>query len=381
MNTETKRARFATAVMFLTHGLLVATWVSRIPSFQQDLQLSAGFLGTALLGIALGSLVSMPITGGFVGRRGSRPVALRATYAFCTALACLPLAANAAGLSFLLFVYGASAGAMDVSMNSHSITVQRRYPRSVVSSFHALFSLGGMLGAAAGGLFAAYGVSPSVHFAGMAVACAALTATTGHWLISPEHEETAPGAPHFSLPSRSLFALGALAFCFLLCEGAMADWTAIFLRDYADAGPGLAAAGYAVFSAAMSVGRLLGDRLTDALGPVRITRYGALLAGAGLFAAFAIQSAASGLAGFAAAGFGFAAIIPNLFAAAGRRPGLPAGAGIAAVTTTGFFGFLVGPPMIGWLAEFVGLRGALFTLVVLSFLGSALAGSLREEAE
>jgi MFS family permease len=379
VSTETRRARFATGVLFFIQGLIVASWVSRIPSVERQLSLSSGILGTALLGIAVGSLAAMPLAGGLIARYGSRPVSLWTTYAFCIALASVSLARDAFSLTALLVFYGAAAGAMDVSMNAQGVTVQSRYGRSVMSSFHALFSIGGMTGAALGGAIASFGVSVGVHFLSAGLVCAAMTAACGHWLISPEHEDTAPEAPHFSLPSRPVLALGALAFCILLCEGAMADWTAIYLRDYLAAGATLAAAGYAVFSATMSIGRLLGDRWTDAFGGIRITRWGSLFAAVGLLLAFAAPSVPYVLLGFAAAGIGYASIIPNVFAAAARRPGLPAGAGIAAVTTTGFFGFLVGPPLIGWLAEWITLRSALLTLVGLSLLGAALAGALRDE--
>lgn len=360
--------------MFLVHGLVVATWVSRIPTIQTNLKLSSGVLGFALLAIALGSLVSMPITGGLVGRFGSRTCTLWATLAFCLALALIPLGSGALTLSLFLFVYGATAGAMDVSMNSQGVTVERYYDgRSIMSSFHALFSVGGMIGSAVGGQIAAAGVSIGAHFAGAALINAAMTVAVAGLMIAPAHEPVHDSEPIFALPRGPLLALGALGFCVLLAEGAIADWTAIYLRDALGAGPAGAAAGYAVFSAAMSAGRFAGDFVTDRIGGVRVIRAGGLLGALGLAAALLSPSLGLALGGLFAVGIGFAAIVPNVFGAAGRMPGIPSGAGIAAVTTMGFTGFLIGPPLIGWLAEWTSLRAALFVLVFLSALGALLA--------
>jgi predicted MFS family arabinose efflux permease len=242
---------------------------------------------------------------------------------------------------------------------------------------HALFSIGGMAGAFGGGQLARLGVSVNVHLACIAVVCALMALAVSRFMLPHDAEHDGSAAPHFSWPRRPVVALGALGFCMLLCEGAMADWIAIFLRDWLAAGPATAAAGFAVFSGAMSVGRLAGDRITDRFGGVATVRTGAILAAGALAVALLHGSIVGVLLGLTIVGLGYAAIIPNVFAASGRIPGVPSGAGIAAVTTMGYFGFLVGPPMIGWLAEWVGLRNALFTLVLLSGAGALLAGSLR----
>lgn len=372
-----RTARFATSVIFLVHGLLVSAWVSRIPDVQLQLGLSEGVLGLALLGIAIGSLVSMPLAGMWITRAGSRTVTTWATYLFCAALALVPFGTSALALSLLLVCWGAAAGAMDVAMNAQGVSIQEAGQVSILSSMHALFSIGGMLGAFGGGQLARLGISVNVHLAGVAILCAVITFSVSHLMLPPDAEHDGSTVPHFSLPRGPVLTLGALGFCVLLCEGAMADWIAIFLRDWRAAGPATAAAGFAVFSGAMSIGRLAGDRITDRFGGETTVRAGAALATGGLALALVHESIAGALVGFIVVGLGFAAIVPNVFAASGRIPGVPRGAGIAAVTTMGYFGFLVGPPMIGWLAEWVGLRNALFTLVLLSAASVLLAGSLR----
>jgi MFS family permease len=378
LSFSARRARFANSIIFLVHGLVVATWVSRIPDVQTGLALSPGVLGMALLSIALGSLVSMPIAGALIGRYGSRACVLWTTLAFCAALAFIPAGRGAPSLSVLLFLYGATAGAMDVSMNSQGVTVERLYRGGfIMSSFHALFSVGGMIGSSLGGYVAGHGVSVAAHFSAAAAMNAALTLAVIRMMVGPDREPVQASAPVFAMPQRPLLALGALGFCVLLAEGAIADWTAIYLRDALNAGPPTAAAGYAVFSAAMSAGRFAGDSVTDRLGPVHVIRWGCLLAAAGLAVALCSPALWLALAGLFAAGIGYAAIVPNVFGAAGRMPGIPSGAGIAAVTTMGFTGFLIGPPAIGWLAEWSSLRTSLFLLVGLSVAGCVLAGTVR----
>jgi MFS family permease len=373
-------ARVSASILFLAHGLLVSTWVSRIPDVQSALALSPGVLGTALLAIAIGSLVAMPATGILITRRGSKVACTWTTYAMCAAVAGIALGRDALSLSFLLFLYGASAGAMDVSINAQGVSIERLRSRSVLSSLHALFSIGAMAGAAIGGQIARAGVPVLWHFAGAAVVCAALCAETSRWMIGPEDEHTTQSGPLFALPRRAAFALGALSFSILVCEGAIADWIAIFLRDALSAGPATAAAGYAVFSGAMAIGRLCGDYATDRLGPGRIVLAGSLAGAFGLAFALAAPFLTLALVALAFVGLGFAAIVPNVFAASGRIPGMTPGAGIAAVTTMGYSGFLIGPPLIGWLAEWGTLRQALFVLVALSLVSAALSPAVRPAA-
>lgn len=345
---------------------------------QIELGLSSGVLGVTLLAIALGSLVSMPLTGALINRYGSRACSTWTTLAFCAALALIPLATGPVSLSVLLFVYGATAGAMDVSMNSQGVTVERFYGgRSIMSSFHALFSVGGMVGSALGGQIAAAGVSEEMHFAISAAVSGAMAAIVAGLMIGPAHEPVHESSPMFALPRGPLLPLGALGFCFLLAEGAIADWTAIYLRDAIHAGPAGAASGYAVFSAAMSAARFAGDYMTDKFGAVRVIRVGGLAAAGGLMATLLSPSLLPALTGLFVVGLGYAAIVPNVFGAAGRIPGVPPSAGIAAVTTMGFTGFLIGPPLMGWIAEWTSLRTALFLLVALSAGGSLLAGAVR----
>ena len=274
-------------------------------------------------------------------------------------------------LTAALAWFGICAGAMNVvHERSGHLFLEQTYRRPIMSSFHALFSLGGMSGASLGGIAAARGLSLLRHFE-IAVPFFLIAALfCGPMLLAADRG--LPGQPAFARLSAPLLGLGCLAFAILLNEGAMADWSSVYLRRSLHTSEAIAAAGYATFSFAMSGGRLLGDWLTLRIGRVALVRYGALLAAAGLAAGLAIGTLPATLAAFLAAGFGFAAIVPLAFGAAGRSAHTP-GAGLAAVNTAGYLGFLSGPPVIGFTANAVGLRSALFVVVVLSLAVAALA--------
>lgn len=364
-------------VLFLVHGIVVATWVSRIPAVQTALALNNGILGLTLLSGAVGAVATIPLAGWSVTRFGSRTVSAASSIAFCLALVLPSLAVNALSLSAALLVYGAIAAAMDVSMNAHGVEVEKAMRSPTMSRFHGMFSLGGMAGAGIGGLAAARGVAPNLHFATAALVCLVAVVFVRPMLLDT-HEHT-PAIRH-RLPltkiPRVLLALSAIGFCILLSEGAMADWTAVYFKQVLRAGSGTAAAGYAVFSAAMAVFRLLGDLITSRLGPLRTVRAGSIVAGCGLFSALCMKAPAFAMPGFAAAGAGFSVIIPLVFGSGGRVETVSPGAGIATVTGIGYIGFLVGPPVIGFLSQLFTLRYALGVVVACCLVSALLSGSL-----
>ncbi|MEW6638435.1 MAG: MFS transporter [Actinomycetota bacterium] len=361
------RARLAVLAIFFLNGVVVASWFVRIPAVQERLGLSEGLLGVALLGSAVGAMAAMPATGFLISRLGSRPVVAGAALCICGSLLLPALAPGLIPLTLSLVAFGASNGALDVSMNAHGVAVEKIYGRPILASFHAAFSLGGLAGSALGGLAAAGGVGVFPHFLAISLLSllAFLPAFAGMLPASADAGSGGEG-PAFRWPTRALLGLGIVSFCVLLGEGAMADWSAVYLNDTLGTGPGLAAAGYAAFSVAMTAGRLAGDRLTRRFGPVALVRSGGTLAAAGLGISLLIGHPFAALAGFACAGLGFSIVFPAALSAAGHSGDMPSGSAIAAVSTAGYFGFLVGPPAIGFLAELLGLGGALYLVVVLS---------------
>lgn len=370
-----RRAFWAMMACFLVHGLVVSTWVSRIASIKTGLHLGDGALGLALLGTAIGSVTAIPICGSLVVRYGSRRMAQWTAAGFCLSLVAIAFARDGHTLFAALLLYGAMAGANDVAMNAHAVATEKLLGTPTMSRFHAMFSIGGIAGAGLGAVIAGRGVPAVAHL----VAASAMIFVFA-LVMSRRLVETRNGAAHEKQSTRAslrripaaLIALSAIGFCIFLSEGAIADWTAVYLKQILGAGEGLAPVGYAVFSAAMAIFRLTGDAITLRVGRARVIRYGGAIAAAGLTFALLAPSPYWALAGFAAAGAGFSSIIPLVFAAGGRIPGISEGAGVATVSGLGYLGFLVGPPAIGFLSELTSLRVGLFLLVALSVTAASL---------
>lgn len=358
------------------NGAILATWVSRIPAVKRDLGLSDGQLGLALLGMAVGALIAFPLTGVLTSRFGSRSVTLGAGALYCVTLPLLALAPSLPALTLTLLAFGAFNGSMDVAMNAHDVEVEERYGRSILSSFHGMFSLGGLVGAGLGAFAAHQGMPLGTHFTAGAVLLAVVLVLAFPRMVASRPTYRS-GAPLFALPSRALLGFGIIAFCAHLSEGAMADWSAVYLRDTLGAGVAFAAVGYAAFSLTMTAARFTGDALVTRLGPVRTVRLGGLIAGLGLGVALLLGSPVFTLIGFACVGLGMATISPLVFSAAGRTPGVSSGTAIAAVATMGYTGFLAGPPFIGLIAGGVTLRVALGLVALLCLTVALLSGNVR----
>ena len=356
MNTL-RAARFAVHTIFFVNGATIASWVPHIPLVKEKLGLSEGLLGLALLGVAVGAVISLTLSGWLIARFGSRAVTSVSTLAFCLALPLPVLAPSFSLLVFALVFFGLCNGAMDVAMNTQAVAVEERYGKPIMSSFHGFFSLGGLFGAGVGGLVLAGGVDPYFHVGVAALALGILGAYALDKLL-PKGTEVASDSPTFALPKGSLLGLGLLAFIVFAGEGAMADWSAVYLSSLGTSA-GFAAAGFAVFSLMMATGRLTGDYVVARLGPSLTVRLGSAVAGLGLGLSLLVGEPLAAVIGFGCVGLGLANLVPVFFSAAGRTPGIAPGTGIAAVATLGYLGWLVGPPLIGFAAEVITLAGAL----------------------
>jgi MFS family permease len=375
-----RASRFAVLAVFFVNGVVIGSWVVRIPAIKERLDLSDGLLGVALLGAAAGALVAMPIVGALVSRFGSRRVVGAAAFALSVSLLMPALAPSLLLLVPAIVMLGAANGGLDVAMNAQAVAVERRYGCPIMSSFHAAWSFGGLGGATLGGILASRGVAPLPHFSALAIV-AAIAFVVAYGSLLPSHADASDeGTPAFARPTRALLGLGVISFCVLLGEGAMGDWSAVYLDDTLKTGPGFAAAGYAAFSLSMAFGRLFGDRFTERLGPATLVRSCGALAAVGLGVALAAAQPLVALAGFACAGAGFSVIFPTALSAAGRT-GAPTGPALAALTTAAYTGFLVGPPFIGFLSELTGLGYALYLVVALSAAVVILAGAVNTGSE
>jgi predicted MFS family arabinose efflux permease len=374
-----RRARLGVALTFLVTGVVFGTWSARLPAIKQALDLGDGGLGIAFMGLNAGAVVGLQLGGALVPRTGSRAALRVALPGYAAALAGPALAGDLATLTVALFTLAAVNSVVDVAMNAHGVVVERGFGRPVMSSFHAMYSLGGTGGAALGAAAAAGGLGRTPHFLVVAAACIAVSVLAAGLLLpsradaagQAEWRRTGLVAALTGGWSGRVVALGALGFCLLLAEGSAYDWAAVYLRDGVGATAGIAAAGVAVFSAAMTAGRLAGDRVAARLGPVAAFRSGALLAGVGFGAALLAGTPAAGLAGLGLFGAGLSLTFPLAISAAGRLDGAAAVA-VARVSTLGYLGAFAGPGLIGALAGPLGLPAALGVPAVL-VAGAALA--------
>jgi MFS family permease len=369
-----RTSRVAIGLFFLADGLLIGSWAGRIPAVQKHASLSNARLGLALFAASLGALVAMPLAGRLCERIGSRRVTLPGLLLGSGSLVAASLATGLPGLAAALFGFGAAFGSINVSANAQGLALERLSGRPLLSSFHAAFSAGGLVGAGLAALAAGMKLEPRIHFAVLATALSAIGIAAVRFLLPPDADDAAKSRT-LARPPRAIVVLGAAAFCTMLAEGAAVDWSAVYLSHSFGAATAVAALAYTAFSLAMTVSRTVGDGLNRRLGPVRLARSGAVVATVGLGLALAIGSVPVAIAGFAAMGAGLGVVVPVLFRAAASTETVSASVGVAAVSTIGWFGFLAGPPAIGFAASAFGLRAALGIVVLATLLLAVLAGS------
>lgn len=351
---QLRRARLAIAAVFCVHGAVTGNFATRVPWIQEHAGVSAGQLGLALAFPAIGSSLLMPLSGAVTHRFGARG-ALRGLLALWTLALALPaLAPNVYTLCAALFAYGASAGMADVAMNALGVETENRLGRSIMSSLHGMWSVGALIGSAAGTLAAHLGADARLHHT---VAAAVLTllglaACQGVLDLRSAPDEAPP--PRFALPPKSALVIGMVGFCAVFAEGASLDWSAVYLRDVLDASAGTAAACTTAFTLTMAAARLAGDKGVDRFGAVRTVRGGGILATLGGLLVVVAPGPAVAMAGFGLMGLGVAVVVPLAFAAAGRSGPNPSQA-IAGVATITYTSGLVAPSAIGGIADLTSL--------------------------
>jgi MFS family permease len=361
--TRERRAKLATDALFAIHGLAMGSWAARIADVQRSLRLDERSLGLALLGLAGGSVLVLPLSGGLSARRGPRPVGTAGWLAMATGLFAIGHTTSAWQLFAALAVFGAGLSALDVAMNAHGAVVERQLERSVMIGFHARWSIGGITAAAlATGAIAAHW-SPALHLTVIAVLGTVGVGFVGREALDHEPPEGTP--PLLAWPSRTLLGLAVVGVLAGFGEGAATDWSAVFLRSVLHAAAAAAALGYMLFAAGMAIARLVGDRAVDRSSAASVIRTRALLAGGGFAIVAAAPVATVALVGYAAVGLGVAVLIPLVFSVAERAPGIVPGQGIAGVATISYAAFFAGPPVIGLIAHATSLRWSMALIALL----------------
>lgn len=362
----------ATRLIFLVSGIGMAAWAPMVPYAKARLGLDDASLGLILLAFGGGSMVAMPLVGLLTHRFGSRRVIGVGGLMLCLALPLLAVASSAVALAAILLYFGVALGAVDVAMNAHAVEVERRAGCPLMSGFHGLFSIGGLSGALGMSLMLALGMSLIAAAVVVSLLLAIVVLTQWPCLIN-EVDDAGERATAFAMPRDIVLVLGLLCFISFLAEGAMLDWSAVFLRDFRGFAAASAGIGYAGFSVAMALVRLTGDRTVARFGPVLTVRLGACTAAAGFLLASMVTWPPAVLVGFVLVGLGAANIVPVMFGAAGRLPGTSPGISIATVTMLGYAGLLSGPALIGFLAHASSLPVALAAVAGLLLLTAASA--------
>lgn len=365
------RAHRATLLAFFVFGFVMAVFGVHVPSIRAHYGLDDRSLSAALFGVAAGAVLCLAFAGRLIAAFGHRRTCAAAALAMCMALALLLRTTQPAALAVLVLVLGASVGLYDVAINAEGSAIEAALGRKVMSQMHGLWSLGGMAGALAGAALTRIGWTPATQtgvaavgaLAAAALACAGLLPRAAH----PAPDTRAASGWH-GMPAaarRRVALLGALAVLGMLAEGALYDWSVLFLQRERGAPADVAALGFAAFSAAMAAGRFGGDRLRERLAAPRLLAGSAILAGTAMAGVLLADSVPLALAGMALVGLGLANVIPVLYIASARLPGASPAAGIAIVSSFGWFGVVVGPPLVGSLAQATSLTTGL-ALVVLA---------------
>lgn len=368
--------RVAVGASFFLQGLCFSTWAARIPTVQQRLNLTDTELGGVLLAVPVGLLLSLPLSGWLVARYGSKRLTLLGLLLYAAVLPLLGLAATTTQLLAALVCFGLAANMANISINTQAVGVEALYGKSIMASFHGIWSLAGFTGAAIGTLMIAYGVAPLLHFA-FATGAVLLGLLLMRPYLLPTDTGHDPNQPIFVLPDKSLLLLGLLAFCSMLCEGTMFDWSGVYFRKVVQAPTAWVGIGFTAFMSTMAAGRFVADWFTDRFGRRRTLQLSGLFTASGLVLAVALPVLPASIVGFMLVGLGVSSVVPLVYGAAGRSPVMSPGMALAAVSTVGFAGFLLGPPLIGLVAGATSLRVSFAIIALMGLCITLLASRAR----
>lgn len=370
--------RIAVGSLFFLYGLCFASWASRIPSIQQKLGISETSLGLILFTLPVGSFLSLPLSGWMTAKLGSRKVVVVAAVAYALALVTLGLAPSVFQLIMGLFLFGLAGNMLNISVNTQAVGVEAMYGRPIMASFHGLWSLAGFTGASIGQYMLGESILPYQHFL-IVFGFAMIILLVSQRYILREDVSGGEGQPIFAKPDKSLITLGVIAFCSMICEGTMFDWSGVYFKKVVMAKEAWLGAGLTAFMSTMALGRFIADWLTNRIGSKKILQLSGVLTASGLLLAVAFPNLITAIIGFLFVGFGVSSVVPLVYSAAGRSKVMSPSVALAAVSTIGFLGFLSGPPLIGIIAGFTSLRISFSVIAIMGLLIAVLSGKLKLE--
>lgn len=377
MNYLSQR-RTALGAMFFFMGLCFSSWAARIPDIQTKFQLSEGQLGTILLCLPIGSMLGLPIAGWSVHTYGSRIVILIGSFAYACTLPLIGLAPTTWMIVPVLVVFGMLGNIMNISLNTQALGLEDQMGKSILASFHGLWSMAGFTGAGLGAGLIFLNFSPAGHYAVVMGISFVIILVSQKFVINDKRDGDEEGGLVLKKPDDLLLRIGLIAFLGMMTEGCMFDWSGVYFKKIVLAEPALVATGYVCFMGAMASGRFITDKATHRFGRVPVLQVSGFLIFAGLVISVAIPTIITAAIGFLLVGLGVASIIPVSYGIAGRSKLYSPSVALALVSTISFFGFLLGPPLIGFVADLFDLKVS-FALIAINGIGIALLSTIRKE--
>ncbi|MHA4740101.1 MFS transporter [Dyadobacter sp. MSC1_007] len=371
-----KYLRWAVAAFFFVQGLSFAAWASRIPDIKNMLHLTEGGLGTVLLALPLGLMASLPISGWMVTHYGSKKMVLIGALLYAVTLTFIGFVSRTEHLVIALFAFGLWGNLTNIAVNTQAVQVEQVYGKSIMASFHGLWSLAGFVSAMIGSLFISAQIPPQIHFSVIAVLAFAVI-FTAYKHTMPDNDKAEESQPMFVKPDRDLLTLGLIGFCAMVCEGAMFDWSGVYFQEAVHVPASMTTLGYVAFMGTMTGGRFAGDWLANRLGRKKMLQISGILMGSGIAIAVGLPYLVPATFGFLLVGFGVSSVVPLVYSAAGKSTSMSAGMALAAVSSISFIGFLIGPPLIGIVAQFADLRWSFAIVGVLASLTAYLSTKAR----
>jgi len=375
------RIRFAVSMFYFAMGLCFATWASRIPTIKSTLNLSDGQLGTILFALPLGQLTMMYFSGKLVTRFGSNRVLPFAISMYAISLTNLGLAQNAWQLALGLYCFGIFGNLTNISVNTQGIYTEGLFRRTIMSSFHGMWSLAGFTGALVGLGLLALQLTTYTHFLIVAFIAFTLIGFNFKYLIKAKEKVKTEKPKGFRKPDRTLVLLGVIGFCSMASEGIMFDWSGVFFKDIVKAPGALIILGYTSFMIMMASGRFFGDKLINRYGRKTVMKISGIMISSGFFTAVALPYIIPSMLAFMVIGLGVSTVVPTLYSIAGKHPTIPTGEALTTVSSVSFLGFLMGPPVIGHIAELFSLRFSFAFIGIFGFLIAFMVGRIKVISE
>jgi len=350
-----RQLRIGAATFFFISGFGYSTWASRIPTIQQQLHLNEAQLGTALFALPIGLMLTMPLTSWLLTRHSSRAVMLFGSLFLSVILILIGFTTNLWQLIFVLLLFGSARNLMTLSINTQGVAVQALYKKSIMATFHGIWSLAGFAGAAVGLVMVYFNVLPAWHFIAVSIA---LVAFTLYFIKDTLLQQPIPQIrrPVYSLPDKHLLKFSLICFACMACENTMYDWSALYFQKIVNPDKTIATAAFVIYLVAMTTGRFFGDRVVTNLGIKTVLKYSGLFILCGLLLAVALPYTITAGLGFVLVGFGVSCIVPMIFSLAGKSKNMSSSSALASISTVGYLGFVLVPPFVGYIAQTASLR-------------------------